>query len=182
MGTTLSRENILVPVKVKYAPDLAATLRSGFDSPAAHNKQNGTDRADLVAVAFNLRGREGGSLPEPAPDNQASLRLASGGSSRSYVAQAVGFQSSQLGIREVEAHATLDSNNGSRRHNGVVQAMQVRRLTPVECERLQGFPDNYTKISDKTADGPRYKSLGNSMAVPCMTYIGRRIQLVDFLT
>lgn len=52
----------------------------------------------------------------------------------------------------------------------------VRRLTPVECERLQGFPDNYTKISAKTADGPRYRALGNSMAVPVMRWIGRRIQ------
>lgn len=51
----------------------------------------------------------------------------------------------------------------------------VRRITPVEAERLQGFPDNYTKINDKTADGPRYKALGNSMAVPVMRWIGERI-------
>jgi DNA (cytosine-5)-methyltransferase 1 len=57
-------------------------------------------------------------------------------------------------------------------------AMQVRRLTPVECERLQGFPDNYTNIP-KAADGPRYKALGNSMAVPVMRWIGKRIQMVD---
>lgn len=129
-------------------------------------------------LAFNLRGREGGSLPESC--DQASLRSASGGSSsRSYV---TGFQGSQSGIREVDAHATLDSNNGSRRHNGVIQAMQVRRLTPTECERLQDFPDEYTKINDKTADGPRYKALGNSMAVCCMEWIGRRIQMAEDLT
>jgi DNA (cytosine-5)-methyltransferase 1 len=98
------------------------------------------------AVAFNLRGREGGSLPEPC--DQASLRSASGGSSRTYVAP----------------------------------AMQVRRLTPTECERLQKFPDGYTKISEKTADGPRYKALGNSMAVCCMEWIGKRIQLVDLFS
>ena len=51
-----------------------------------------------------------------------------------------------------------------------------RRLTPVECERLQGFPDNYTNIP-KAADGPRYKALGNSMAVPVMAWIGKRINL-----
>jgi DNA (cytosine-5)-methyltransferase 1 len=50
----------------------------------------------------------------------------------------------------------------------------VRRLTPVECERLQGFPDNYTNIP-KAADGNRYKALGNSMAVPVMRWIGERI-------
>jgi DNA (cytosine-5)-methyltransferase 1 len=53
--------------------------------------------------------------------------------------------------------------------------MAVRRLAPVECERLQGFPDNYTNIPG-AADGPRYKALGNSMAVPCMAWIGRRIK------
>jgi DNA (cytosine-5)-methyltransferase 1 len=65
----------------------------------------------------------------------------------------------------------------------VLQAsMAVRRLTPKECERLQGFPDNYTDIKPKgkaTPDGPRYKALGNSMAVPVMAWIGKRIQEVD---
>lgn len=63
-----------------------------------------------------------------------------------------------------------------------VQAVQmasaVRRLTPTECERLQGFPDNYTLVpyrNKEAADGPRYKALGNSMAVPCMAFIGERI-------
>ena len=64
----------------------------------------------------------------------------------------------------------------------VMQAMAVRRLTPVECERLQGFPDGYTDIQPKgkaTPDGPRYKALGNSMAVPVMAWIGQRIQQVE---
>jgi DNA (cytosine-5)-methyltransferase 1 len=59
-----------------------------------------------------------------------------------------------------------------------MQSMAVRRLTPVECERLQGFPDNYTNIPN-AADGPRYKALGNSMAVPVMSWIGKRIQQVE---
>ena len=57
--------------------------------------------------------------------------------------------------------------------------MQVRRLTPVECERLQGFPDNYTNIpwrkKPEAPDGPRYKALGNSWAVPVVAWIGKRI-------
>ena len=65
------------------------------------------------------------------------------------------------------------------------QGMQVRRLVPEECEALQGFPRGYTNIpfthGKPAADGPRYKALGNSMAVPVMTYIGQRIQLVDWL-
>jgi site-specific DNA-cytosine methylase len=65
-----------------------------------------------------------------------------------------------------------------------IQAMAVRRLTPVECERLQGFGDHYTDIKPKgkpTPDGPRYKALGNSMAVPVMAWIGKRIQQVNAL-
>jgi DNA (cytosine-5)-methyltransferase 1 len=60
--------------------------------------------------------------------------------------------------------------------------MAVRRLTPVECERLQGFPDNYTQIpwgKGDTPDSHRYKAMGNSMAVPCMQWIGDRIQKVE---
>lgn len=65
--------------------------------------------------------------------------------------------------------------------------MQVRRLTPRECDRLQGFPDDYTRIpwrksaAEDCPDGPRYKALGNSWAVPVARWVGRRIALVDEL-
>jgi DNA (cytosine-5)-methyltransferase 1 len=68
------------------------------------------------------------------------------------------------------------------RSNGVATAMAVRRLTPRECERLQGFPDDYTLVEYRkkpAADGPRYRALGNSMAVPVMRWIGERIAMVD---
>jgi DNA (cytosine-5)-methyltransferase 1 len=59
----------------------------------------------------------------------------------------------------------------------------VRRLTPIECERLQGFPDDYTNIpwrgKGESPDSLRYKAMGNSMAVPCMNWIGQRIQMVE---
>jgi len=58
----------------------------------------------------------------------------------------------------------------------LMQGMAVRRLTPTECERLQGFPDGWTDILPNTPDGPRYKAIGNSMAVPVMRWIGSRIQ------
>jgi DNA (cytosine-5)-methyltransferase 1 len=131
------------------------------------------------AVAFDLRGRDGGAMPE-GPHDTASIRAASGGSSRSYVAE----------------------------------QWAVRRLTPTECERLQGFPDNYTRVPGASStwrdvdecedvealealglnlrqkgngwqvqdpDGPRYKALGNSMAVNVMRWIGRRIEMVEGL-
>jgi DNA (cytosine-5)-methyltransferase 1 len=79
------------------------------------------------------------------------------------------------------------SEDGTGRGTPLVSqtsGMQVRRLTPVECERLQGFPDGYTDIRPRgkdTPDGPRYKALGNSMAVPVMRWIGERVNLVDSL-
>lgn len=61
--------------------------------------------------------------------------------------------------------------------NCAIEIQGVRRFTPVECERLQGFPDNYTNVANAT-DTPRYAALGNSMAVPVMKWIGERIQEV----
>lgn len=64
----------------------------------------------------------------------------------------------------------------------------VRRLTPEECELLQGFPRDWTKVpyhgkpAEKCPDTPRYKAIGNSMAVPVMRWIGRRMQMVDKAT
>jgi DNA (cytosine-5)-methyltransferase 1 len=65
----------------------------------------------------------------------------------------------------------------------IAQQMAVRRLTPVECERLQGFPDNYSNIpwrgKPESPDSLRYKAMGNSMAVPCMKWIGERVEMVE---
>lgn len=75
----------------------------------------------------------------------------------------------------------VDSSDTALGPNIVFPGMQVRRLTPTECERLQGFPDGRTKIpwrgrpAEDCPDGPRYKALGNSMAVPVMRWIGARI-------
>jgi DNA (cytosine-5)-methyltransferase 1 len=106
--------------------------------------------AHPLTVAFDLRGRDGGAMPE-GPHDTAALRAASGGSSRSYLAS----------------------------------PWAVRRLTPRECERLQGFPDDYTGVPYRqrnwTPDGPRYKALGNSMAVNAMQWIGERIAMVEGL-
>jgi DNA (cytosine-5)-methyltransferase 1 len=83
--------------------------------------------------------------------------------------------------------ATLTSACGGTNTSGpkAMQSMAVRRLTPKECERLQGFNDDHTLIpwrnkpADQCPDGPRYKALGNSMAVPCMAWIGKRIDAVE---
>jgi DNA (cytosine-5)-methyltransferase 1 len=71
--------------------------------------------------------------------------------------------------------------------HAVIIPAAVRRLTPIECERLQGFPDDFTQIpwrnkpAEDCPDGPRYKAMGNSMAVPVMRWIGERIQMVESL-
>jgi DNA (cytosine-5)-methyltransferase 1 len=101
----------------------------------------------------------------------------------------VAMRESGLGYwMEDTVAGTLDANMGMSGHANrpavmtVPQAMAVRRLTPVECERLQGFPDNYTNIpwrkkpASECPDGPRYKALGNSWAIPCVAWIGKRIQ------
>lgn len=124
--------------------DVAHALRAGTHD-GSH--QNG---GVMPAVAFDMRGRDGGAMPE-GPHETANIRAASGGSSRSYVAQ----------------------------------PWAVRRLTPRECERLQGFPDDFTRIpwrgkpADQCPDGPRYKALGNSWAVNVAEWLGERIQEVD---
>ena len=87
-------------------------------------------------------------------------------------------------------HARQDPDSGPVTHPldtdgtsiGILTGWRVRRLTPEECERLQGFPDRYTAIPYRgkpAADGPRYKALGNSMAVNVMRWIGRRIEMVE---
>lgn len=106
------------------------------------------DCAQGVAVAVAPRGREGGATAELGDEVQNCLRDSSGG--------------------------------GDKPH--VLTAMQVRRLTPVECEKLQGFEPGYTAIpwrnkpADQCPDGPRYRALGNSWAIPCVSWIGERIQ------
>lgn len=100
------------------------------------------------------------------------------------------LQGSLICIADDTAHAAIDINLcGTLKCGGAVpyftDGVVIRNLTPVECERLQGFPDNWTQISwhgkpaDQCPDAPRYKALGNSMAVPVMLWIGKRIQMVE---
>lgn len=81
----------------------------------------------------------------------------------------------------------IPASQSGKQFSGVKQGYEVRRLTPLECERLQGFPDGWTLIpwkgkpAEECPDGPRYKAMGNSMAVPVMRWIGERISLVEML-
>ncbi len=229
-------------------PLIAGTLSTRYGA------SSGRDLADsdaLLPMAFNLRGRDGGAMPEPSEN--ASLRASAGGSSNSYVAFSAKDHGADAGdiaptLRGMEhdsSHAngggqvaiafTLHGSDGTAstasptdvagsvrtRAPGSIEnssttavlqkqsvaspltasyakqadssdtsngppnllhsQMAVRRLTPRECERLQGFPDDYTLVEYRgklAADGPRYRALGNSMAVPVMRWIGQRIAAV----
>ena len=97
------------------------------------------------------------------------------------VAQTVAYGGEVAGTLDANYYKGQGSANYGEREF-IAQSMAVRRLTPTECERLQGCPDGYTHIKEKCPDGPRYKALGNSMAVPVMKWIGERIKKVDSIT
>jgi len=169
-----------VPVTKKWPAELASTLDTTFGTkqgledqhvnagcplfvPAQPVVVHGTQDPCVSDIAFAQGRNNGGenvlmqpiALQDVTPREKAQNGKGWNNDGTSYT---------------VDTHAT----------QGVVASMAVRRLTPVECERLQGFPDNYTNIpwrkKDESPDGPRYKALGNSWAVPNVRWIGKRIQ------
>lgn len=92
-----------------------------------------------------------------------------------------GAKARGIGFAEEQSPTLTSASSGTNLTPAVMHGVSVRRLMPVECERLQGFPDNHTQISwrgkeaTKCPDGPRYRAIGNSMAVPVMRWIGERI-------
>lgn len=178
--------------------------RCGIGIGSAGDPMFTLQSAKQHTVAFNLRGRDEGAVPELS--DAASLRSAAGGSSNSYVAfsaknhgadadeiaptlRSMGYADSHAnGGGQLAVATGLDpfdcSDHNSEAAGLLFQSMAVRRLTPRECERLQGFPDDYTLVEYRgklAADGPRYRALGNSMAVPVMRWIGERIAVVHAL-
>jgi len=114
------------------------------------------------------------TLRKEMGDNQVAIAMRESG-------QGYWMEDSKAGTLRAEGE-----NRPSRPSNVIAQSsMAVRRLSPRECERLQGFNDDHTMIpwrnkpADQCPDGPRYKALGNSMAVPCMAWIGKRIDAVE---
>jgi DNA (cytosine-5)-methyltransferase 1 len=112
-----------------------------------------------------------------------SATYGTGGGNVPVTLQPIGFDAYNNDVTG-DVSKTIDTGQDYHHVPNILQHMAVRRLTPKECERLQGFGDNYTDIQTKgkpTPDGPRYKALGNSMAVPVMRWIGERIQKVEAL-
>lgn len=80
---------------------------------------------------------------------------------------------------------TAPGDGGRTQERNVLTQMRVRRLMPVECARLQGFPDTYLDITFRgkpASDGAKYKAIGNSWAIPPVRWIGQRISMVDTIT
>jgi len=167
---------------------VAHSLRAeGFDA-----SEDGTGRgAPLVPVGFYpTAGREFPVFDDMSP----AVKVGSGGSSGNppgVVAFETRFARNGRGAPDTVVPPLKAQSGQSGKGDAapcVVTAMQVRRLTPRECERLQGFPDDYSQIpwrgkgAEKCPDGPRYKSLGNSMAVPVIGWILDRVQKVERLT
>ena len=136
-----------------------------------------------AAVLFDAASLRGDSAPRREAGENATYNTAPSLTLDQASQHAVAFDARQSDVIQYgEKTGPLDTDGHSV---GVHHAMQVRRLTPRECERLQGFPDDYTLTRYRgkaAADGPRYKALGNSMAVPVMRWIGQRLQRVSEVT
>jgi DNA (cytosine-5)-methyltransferase 1 len=148
------------------SPTVTSKWAKGSGGPSGDECQN------LVAFPANLSATQHAKTEGLAPSMGAKNPTA-------IAIRTANTGANGHGVADEKSH-TLDGANGQAVCSG--SSMQVRRLTPIECERLQGFPDNYTNVPHRgkpAADGPRYKSLGNSMAVPVMRWIGERIEMVE---
>ncbi|ECW2668864.1 Dam family site-specific DNA-(adenine-N6)-methyltransferase [Salmonella enterica] len=140
-----------------------------------------------ACIAFSYKDNGADATTDLSPTIRAGNHNTSHANSGQPPAIACAFKAGQgakaggIGFAEEQSPTLTSASSGSNLVPAVMRGFQVRRLTPVECERLQGFPDNHTLISwrGKDAadcpDGPRYKAIGNSMAVPVMRWIGERI-------
>jgi DNA (cytosine-5)-methyltransferase 1 len=162
---------VLVPQGGSFSSDVTHALRAdGFDA-----SEDGTGRGTpLVPITF------GGQMSTPQVDHDLSQTL------QRKNPQAVAFQErGRAGGRSVESQTdlaySLNAPHGGRRRqemNVATPTMAVRRLTPAECLKLQGFPPDYLDITYRgkpAADGPKYRATGNSMCVNVVRWIGERI-------
>jgi DNA (cytosine-5)-methyltransferase 1 len=132
------------------------------------------DWRPAAAVLFERHSLQGNPAPSRQTGQDIAATLRSGAEGQPWS----GDSRDELIVPTLTSNG--DAHTGFRDERGLIQTgTSVRRITPRECERLQGFPDDYTLLGDKTPDGPRYKALGNSMAVPVMRWIGERIAKVS---
>jgi DNA (cytosine-5)-methyltransferase 1 len=164
--------------RVKPMGDVCQTVTSRWGT--------GGGNVPLVQEAYSIRedakANNFSATPlEVTPALQALRPSVQSHHAQTFIAQAVDVYN-QCIDGDVAATLTM-ACGGSNTSGPKILDHAVRRLTPVECERLQGFPDGFTNIpwrgKPESPDAPRYKAMGNSMAVPVMAWIGKRIQKVE---
>lgn len=171
--------------------DVAPTVTSGASNGGpAHGARSGSAKEQLIVPTVRWQNE----TPEISPPLRAGGNRTGGDrppgtdvdTAESLIPVAFRWQNDTTGIVPDDCAASLKAKGTTTDERSVGAYVAsvtaaVRRLTPRECERLQGFPDDYTAIfrqGKEPPDGPRYKALGNSMAVPCMAWIGKRIAAV----
>lgn len=176
-------------------------IRLDFDTEtfAVHGTQDPDTNCELAHTLGRNNGQENACIAFSYKDNGAdatsdlSPTIRAGNHDKSHAnsgqppAIAYAFKAGQgakaggIGYAEEQSPTLTSASSGTNLAPAVMHGVAVRRLTPIECERLQGFPDNHTLIgwrgkdAAECPDGPRYKAIGNSMAVPVMRWIGERI-------
>jgi DNA (cytosine-5)-methyltransferase 1 len=199
-GAPFSRTgNQRVEAEAIVAQCLTTRTGSAYDPttetlPIAFSRNdNGTDATINLAPTMRVAGRAGGTLSiafgaqnSANQGDSVSTEVTPTLDKSKTPAVAIGWSEELNALKDLQP--TIQRGGAGGRHEGVmVPSSAVRRLTPVECERLQGFPDDFTQIpwrnkpAEDCPDGPRYKAMGNSMAVPVMRWIGERIQMVESL-
>lgn len=157
---------------------------SGLQEEVAHTVD--TTGPEAVAYAVRMRAGKSGGGKGALVQEGVSGTLETGNDQTLF--QPVDFRHGEVG-GDTGATQTLQAKStGGYSLNympGATNGYVVRRLTPLECERLQGFPDDWTRIpwkgrpAEECPDGVRYKAIGNSMATNVMRFIGERISMVD---
>ncbi len=158
--------------------DNSGPQRGDISEGVAHSMTTADRHAVVAPVLVRMReGKEGGGKGPLVSEDQ-SLTLATGNDQVLAYGDTAGTLRAQQG--------SGFRSNGTPVEGLAFHGMQVRRLTPGECEKLQGFSPGYTNIpwrgKSEAPDGPRYKALGNSWAVPVVGWIGQRIEMVDAIT
>jgi DNA (cytosine-5)-methyltransferase 1 len=165
---------------IGYVPEQHPTLKAGGN--LASTGAILATRSGKHPEALAVRMREGcaGGGKGPLVQEDVSGTLATG-NDQTIFCRASGQARAETGVGVAPTLAARQHKDPPILGDGIV----LRRLTPTECERLQGFPDGWTQVpyrgrpAGECPDGPRYKAIGNSMAVPVMRWIGKRMQEVD---
>ena len=175
------------------APPIARTLTCGAESGGKYAGRRQEDDDNLVATPFNITPSNSNKDFNAREADYAQALTSDGGQPSARGGDVIAIQeSAHIENTKAGPQGKGWSDDGSaftlearHRTQSVQQGWRVRRLTPLECERLQGFPDGYSDVvynrKNRTPDGPRYKALGNSMAVNSMRWLGRRIDMIRSL-